>query len=460
MANIAETYRSLLKTALRKHPLTDDQRRIVDRGQTADREALATFFQIDFEALRAEAARIVMGTVPIITPATASTQKDTATVASTQSTQHADADAITKHILAPLADGDFDELKRRLRDLATEAAKPARVVEVERIVDRPVEVERIVTVERIVEVSAPPAGNRPAHMPAKTGKSVDVLGYALDVWDAPDAPQADPHWLWSDALRPALAMLATGDHVMLHGPAGTGKTGFAEQLAAATCRPFVRILCHQETSPMDWTGGFMPDGSDGLAWRDGVLTRALRRAGSLILVDEPSLARPEAQAVLHSVMEPRGTLTIDATGEIVRVAPGVSVILADNTNGRGDATGLYAGTGRMNGALLDRCGVSIPMPWLCADQERDVIAAKTGLAKKHAGAMVEFATLTRQKAEAGALAAPVGLRRLLAWAKLIKAGLRGMEAFAPTVIHGAPHDDQETLRQLYSVAFASTAQPE
>ena len=50
---------------------------------------------------------------------------------------------------------------------------------------------------------------------------------------------------------------------------------------------------------------------------------------------------------------------LSQTGEIIQFADGVQIILADNTNGRGDASGLYAGTKLMDSSLLSRCAIKL-----------------------------------------------------------------------------------------------------
>ena len=303
-----------------------------------------------------------------------------------------------------------------------------------------------------MEVDAPPAGCRPAHVPSVTGKAM-VEGVTLDTYDAPDAPGADAHYQWPAGTKAGLSKVARGQVVFLTGPAGTGKTSWAEQVAARTGRPFVRISCHQDTSASALLGGFMSDGQGGFRWNDGVLLKAIRRPGTVVLIDEPSAARPDAMMILQGVLEPRGSVTVDETGEKVRVAPGVSFVLADNTNGTGDVTGAYEGTRRMNRATLDRCAATLVIDYLPPAVEAKVITARTGLASHLADKLVGYANLTRQEVSRGALTHGVGLRRLLAWAECIVDGIPAKEGWAVSILNTAAHDDRTKLDQLYVVAF-------
>lgn len=369
----------------------------------------------------------------------------------------ADTDAMVRRVLAPMGSGDMAGFQRELNRLAKLAATPeVKTIEktVERVVEKPVEVERVVerVVERIVEVTAPPPGCRPAHMPSVIGE-VTLEGVKLDQYDAPDAPTVDAHYVWPAGSRVGLSKLRRGQVIFLTGPAGTGKTSFGEQVAARTGRPFVRISCHQDTSAASIMGGFLPDGQGGFRWSDGVLLKAIRRPGTVVLIDEPSAARPDAMMVLQGVLEPGGGVTVDETGERVRVAPGVSFILADNTNGTGDTTGSYEGTRRMNRATLDRCAATLVVDYLPAEAEVGVIVARAGVSKPVAEKLVAYAALTREDAGKGVVSHGVGLRRLLAWAESIADGITPREGWQTSVINTAAHDDVERLSQLYAIAF-------
>ncbi len=347
----------------------------------------------------------------------------------------------TSALLAKLGVGDFEGFQQGLMDLARDAAKPP----VEKIV------EKVVTVEKLVEVEAAPAHLKPSHMPAKTGNGTKVEGIALDVWDAPDAPAIDPLYVWPAGTAVALTKIRREQPIFLSGPAGTGKTSFAEQVAAQQHRPFVRISCHEQTDGPTLVGMTVPDGSGGVRWQDGQLTRAIRRPGTLILIDEPSTARAGAMMILQAVLEPAGKIHIEATGEVVRRAPGVSFIFADNSAGHGDETGQYEAVRRMNRATLDRMAATILIDYLPRQAETKVLMDRTGLAQPEAARLVAFACLTRDAASKGTLTHGVGLRRLISWAEAITDGIPVRLAFDTCVLNGSAPDDREGLRQLATV---------
>jgi MoxR-like ATPase len=145
------------------------------------------------------------------------------------------------------------------------------------------------------------------------------------------------------------------------------------------------------------------------------------------------------------------------TGEVIPVAPDVVFLLADNTNGTGDVTGQYEATRRLNRATLDRCAVFVAFDYLDPAQETAVIAARSGLSKKAAAMLAKFAALTRQKAQGGDVSHGIGLRRLMALAECLAIGTDPSVAFQLSVIEGAPYDDKEPLRQLWTGSVDTNA---
>ena len=360
------------------------------------------------------------------------------------------AQASVKTILGRFGAGDMQGFNAELMALAVRAHKPA---------PRPLP----------VQVAAPDYSKLKGHVPKVVGSKtaaenkiklsqiVNDGATALDVYDAPDAPTPDLGYIWPEHSASAFAALSQGGNVFLYGPAGTGKTTFAQQIAARYGRPFVRISCDDQTDAATLTGMTTPDGKGGTHFQDGQLAAAIRRPGTVILVDEPSIARPGALFVLQALLDDGRALNVAETGERIAAAPGVMFILADNTNGTGDENGSYEGTRRLNRAFLDRADVTIKLDYMPAAQEAQVIAARTGLKAPHAMALAKFAALTRVKANEGQVSHGVGIRRLFALARQITAGVHPDVAFQVSVIETANYDDKEPLRQFWTTQIPKGA---
>jgi len=276
------------------------------------------------------------------------------------------------------------------------------------------------------------------------------------LWDGshPNVPKTNALYVWPHPqTETALSQISRGRNVMLYGPAGTGKTEFAQQLAAVTGRPFALISCDNGTDASTLVGMTVPDANGGVTWQDGQLTRAIRTPGCVVCIDEPSVARPGALFVLQNVLANR-VLFVAETGQRVPVASGVVFIATDNTNGTGGgARRGYTDTNRLNAAFLDRFGVRVLFDYMKAKDEAAAIVSYTGCTLELATLLVTGAAVTRAAADNQTLSHGIGLRRLLSWAELLTDGVAAETAFQAAILNCAPEQDVETLREQLLLTY-------
>lgn len=279
-------------------------------------------------------------------------------------------------------------------------------------------------------------------------KTHRLMAKTLQVWNSASAPAIDPHFVFDPEILYDLTLsVRRGDKIWLFGPKGTGKTSLATQFAARTGRDFVRVAFDAHTEPQDVIGATWPAAGGGHVWKDGKLLAAMRKPGCVILLDEPTIARPGTLALMTTTLD-ENYLVVGETGERVDVAPGVVWIVADNTNGTGDQTGLYAGTQMQNRAFLDRFGAHIAVDYLPADKEAQALVSRSGCLPAMADILVKFARLSRQKTAGGELVDGVGFRRLVAMAGRMADGCDPERAFTVSVLNCAPPEDVATLKML------------
>jgi cobaltochelatase CobS len=250
--------------------------------------------------------------------------------------------------------------------------------------------------------------------------------------DKPFVPVHDDDWqigpVVMDIWEAMAVAIESGENSLLVGPTGCGKSQGAEQLGSICGQPVFRLGCHGQITTEDFLGrvevAIDPEtGMNFTKWIDGILPRAMRR-GWWLLLDELDAAPPNVMFVLQGVLENEHKLVLPQNGgEVVEPHPDFRFIATANTLGRGDETGLYAGTFVLNEAFLDRFGVCVACDYPEPETEANILAVKAGIPRGDARRMVECAVRVREALSNGDCYCTFSTRRLVAWAtKSVKFG--------------------------------------
>ena len=227
--------------------------------------------------------------------------------------------------------------------------------------------------------------------------------------------------------------------VMLTGPTGCGKTRLVEHMGVLLGRPVVTISCHDDLTSSDLVGRFMVTGGD-VVWTDGPLTRAVK-AGAICYLDEVVEARHDSLAVLHSLTDHRRTLFLDRADEVVPAPDSFMLVCSYNPAYRSSLKELKP-------SFRQRF-VTLPMNYLPADREADVVVAETGVSPATAQRLVQCATAIRTADEAFHFEPP-STRVLVTAGQLIAAGATELEATEVCVLAPLSSDGAiaEGLREV------------
>jgi nitric oxide reductase NorQ protein len=232
--------------------------------------------------------------------------------------------------------------------------------------------------------------------------------------------------------------------VLLKGPTGCGKTRFVEHMAWRLGRPLITVACHDDLSASDLVGRFLVQ-HDSTVWQDGPLTRAVR-LGALCYLDELVEARTDTTVVIHPLADHRRMLPIDKTGEVVQAAEGFQLVVSYNPAYQHALKDLKPST-RQRFVALD---FGFPP----AEQETDIVAHESGLARPDALALVAIAARLRALQDSGLVEVP-STRLLIAAARLMAGGIDARRACDVAIV--APLSDDPmlvaTMRDVVQALF-------
>lgn len=234
----------------------------------------------------------------------------------------------------------------------------------------------------------------------------------FDIWNDAEAPAVDPVFIWTESIIRNLWLAQQGANLWFGGEKGTGKSETAKQFAARTGRSITRINFHGYSSQDDYIGAVGVDnGSTG--FQPGPFLRAFTRPGTVILLDEPTNAKPAHLAPLNALLEPGGSPTIG--GSVWRRGEGVTVFAADNSLGGGDTTGRYPGLNQANSSLIDRFGYLVHFQFLPEAQEVEAVVRHTGCTEKLAQHVVAALNVARGKVSTGEIIDPPSIRSVISF---------------------------------------------
>lgn len=211
----------------------------------------------------------------------------------------------------------------------------------------------------------------------------------------------------------AAAALLCGEHLLLAGPKATGKNVLAEDLAALFGRPVWDVSMYVNVDAAALIGAdTLKDGQ--VVFREGPVC-ACARLGGFGVLDEVNMAKNEALAVLHAVLDFRRAIDV----------PGYDRIpLAEETRFIATMNYGYAGTRELNEALTSRF-VVIQMPTITQDNLEKLLRAQfPDLAAKYAHQFALLFLDLQKKCDSAEISTKaLDLRGMLDALRLIRRGI-------------------------------------
>ena len=228
-------------------------------------------------------------------------------------------------------------------------------------------------------------------------------------------PDRKPRYIYygREVWEQAAQALLCGENLLLAGSKATGKNVLAENLAALFGRPSYNVSFHinMDASYMIGTDTFQ---NGEVVFRPGPVYDCAKLGGFCIL-DEINMARNEALAVLHSVLDFRRVINVPGY-ETIPVHRAARFIATMNYG--------YAGTRELNEALASRFMV-IHMPEMTRENLEKLLTHEfPDMKKEYVQQFSGLFTDIQKKCQSGELTAKVlDLRGLLDAIRLIQNGL-------------------------------------
>ena len=242
--------------------------------------------------------------------------------------------------------------------------------------------------------------------------------YPLDTDLEDRIPNPKFLYMGNTILEEAIAAVLAGKNILLVGDKSTGKNVLAENLAYLFARPMWNISFHVSVDASSLIGDDTLK-SGNVIFREGPISLASRYGGFAVL-DEINMAKNEAMAVLHSVLDYRRRIDIPGY-KLINVHPATRFIATMNYG--------YEGTRDLNEALLSRFAI-IKMPRISESDLKYLIKTHhPDLNDSYINEIANFFNDLKDKANAHEItdSAP-DLRGIFDALDLIKEGLEFKEA--------------------------------
>lgn len=258
-------------------------------------------------------------------------------------------------------------------------------------------------------------------------------------------PQPAYRYHGREVFEAAVTALLAGKHLLLVGAKATGKNVLAENLAAAFGRPVFNVSLHINADAASLIGTDTFRAGE-VRFRPGPVYESVVQGGFCVL-DEMNMARNEALAVLHALLDDRRLLEVPGYGALA-VHPAARFLATMNEG--------YAGTRELNEALASRFLVLRLPPLDDAGLVVLLQEAVPGLLPKGAEVLAALFQALAEKHRAGEISSRVvDLRGLIAAAQLIGRGLAPWTALTMGLVNHCLEAEEREVAADVLALFAT-----
>lgn len=224
-------------------------------------------------------------------------------------------------------------------------------------------------------------------------------------------PSLSEEFILPKNLQTVSNAIVTGDvrALLLHGPAGTGKTMSCKLICREIGLPIMETINCTESLDEFVLGKFLPDGDKIVFW-ESYVTRAIRYGGAVIF-EEINFARPQHLAFLNSLLDDNGFVRLD-NGEVVRRHKNYRFFATMNIG--------YYGTKELNQALYNRFNAIAELAELSDEAIARMLTARVPECAGQTDKLISVYHKLKKKINSEELDMVISPRNIENWARLAK----------------------------------------
>lgn len=244
--------------------------------------------------------------------------------------------------------------------------------------------------------------------------------------------------------------------VLLIGPTGCGKTEGSERVFKDRNQPYVVLDCSHDTRADDVEGSDkLISGEGGGTLTEFRLANPMLacRDGHGVLVNEADALPSGAAFALYSALNGKD-VNILRHG-IVKLHPDTRFVGTQNTEGRGDMTGLYTGRVMQDESFLNRWDQFIRAGYPSVEEEALILTKTTGIDQDRAEKIAATASALRRLTSKGMVLFSAGIKRTKNVAKNMILGFTPEKAWDHALGNRLTAEDSGKLVEAVQRHFGS-----
>jgi MoxR-like ATPase len=260
---------------------------------------------------------------------------------------------------------------------------------------------------------------------------------------------------WYDDLK---HLINRGEPVLIIGPAGVGKTEAVERIFKEREQRLEIVSCTPRTTANDLEGAtdLVVEAGHQVTKFTPAAPAVACQEGYGLLLDEADAAPSEAMYSMYRILDgkPMHIVRKGYDGK-VDIHHDFRCIGTQNTEGRGDDRGLYHGRAYQDEAFLDRWRNTIRVDYPKAEQEILILRKRTGISGPEGEDIVKTAEALRNALQKDEIMLTCTMRRTLAVATNIAAGLIPQKAWDLAVVNRATPEDGAKITAILQRIYGS-----